>query len=103
MNIVMENGCSPEQLSQINYDFAFCGDIVDERCDASIHHIISSSKCTLKVIYDANKYIININDSECFVDDVDEIIMKFGIVNTSKVILDCTSLGVAEMLILYTQ
>lgn len=100
MNIVMENGCSPEQLSQINYDFAFGGDVVDERSDASIHHITSTSKCTLKVIYDANKYILNINDTECFVDDVDEIITKFGIVDASKIILDCTSLGVAEMLIL---
>lgn len=100
MNIVMENGCSPEQLSQIDYDFAFCGDVVDERCKASIHHITSTSKYTLKTIYDANKYIININDVECCVDDVDETIMKFGIVNTSKIILDCTSLGVAEMLIL---
>lgn len=100
MNIVMENGCSPEQLSQIDYDFAFCGDVIDERCKASICHITSTSNCALKVIYDANKYIININDTECFVDDVDEIITKFGIVNTSKIILDCTSLGVAEMLIL---
>ena len=100
MNIVMENGCSPEQLSQVDYDFAFGGEIVDERCNASIQHLGSTSKCLLKVIYDANKYIININNTECFVDDAEEIITQLGIVNTSKIILDCTSLGVAEMLIL---
>ena len=47
MNIVMENGCSAEQLSQSNYDFAFYGDIIDERCNASIQHINSVSKLKL--------------------------------------------------------
>lgn len=100
MNIVMENGCSSEQLSQIDYDFAFCGDAIDERCASSVQYIATTSKHTLKVTYDASQYIININNKESVVDDIDMIFTGLGIVKTSKIILDCTSLGVAELLIL---
>lgn len=96
----MENGCSAEQLSQSNYDFAFYGDIIDERCNASIQHINLVSKLKFNVTYIADQYTIRFNDVRCIVDDVDDLITGFGIKQQSKVILDCTSLGVAEMLIL---
>ena len=96
----MENSCSPEQLSQSDYDFAFYGDVIDERSKASILHINSVSKLKFKVTYIADKYTIIFNDVRCIVDDVDDSITRFGIKQNSKVMLDCTSLGVAEMLIL---
>lgn len=96
----MENGCSAEQLSKVNYDYAFYGDIIDERCRASIQHIKSVSKQGFKVTYTANQYTVSFNDNFCIVDDVDDSITEFGITPDSKVLIDCTSLGVAEMLIL---
>ena len=96
----MEIGCSAEQLSQIEYDFVFYGDIIDERSNSSVHHTCSISKTAFRVIYSANSYIVDFNEYSCLVDDVDDYIKGLGINNKSRVILDSTSLGVVEMLIM---
>lgn len=96
----MEIGCSAEQLSQSEYDFAFLGDEIDERSSSSIRHILPISSLAIKVIYSANSYIIKLNDDSCLVDDIDDYIKTLGINYASRIILDCTSLGVAEMLVI---
>ena len=58
MNIVMEYGSTDKEISQINWDFSFCGRNIDERsCFALEFAKVHSQKC-VDVCYDANTFIL---------------------------------------------
>lgn len=101
MNIVMEYGSTDKEISQINWDFSFCGRNIDERsCFALEFAKVHSQKC-VEVCYDANTFILNFDNSEsCIADDVEDFLREKGLTKETSVLLECTTLGVSEMLLL---
>lgn len=101
MNIVMEYGSTDKEISQINWDYSFCGKNLDERSRFALEFTKNHSRKCVEACYDANAFTLNFNDSEsCIADDVEEFLREKGLTNATSVLLECTTLGVSEMLLL---
>lgn len=101
MNIVMEYGNTPDMISEVEWDFAFYGNEIDERCSGAIDYIKTKSSCYILSIYHPTQYQIVFDGRD--VKESYEIInylRERGVNEQSKVLLESTSLGVVEMLLL---
>lgn len=95
----MEYSHESGDLTDYQWDVGFVGSEIDERGNESVKYIKNKAKELYFVSYDPNEYVININANTINIDDVDDFFVdtfKPG----SKFVLDCTTLGVPELLIL---
>ena len=101
MNIVMEYGDKPDLISTQNWDFAFYGNEIDDRCKDAIEYSKTKSFCQILTIYHPETYQLVFDGSEikeCY--EIADYLKEKGINEQSNVLLECTSLGVVEMLLL---
>lgn len=102
MNIVMEYGTSPAELSTQVWDVSFYGIAVDERSEQAVAFANENSHNSYCLSYMASegKVHIDFEDQTIWADDILETLISLGITEKSKVILESSSLGVAELLLL---
>ena len=97
----MEYGATEREISQIYWDFSFCGKNIDERSRFALEYAKNCSQKCIEVCYEATKFILNFNDSECCIaDDAEDFLREKGLTRDSSVLLESTTLGVSEMLLL---
>lgn len=97
----MEYGDSPDLISNVKWDFVFYGNEIDDRSRRAIDYAKGSSSCHVLTIYSPTNYQIVFNGNEikeCY--EVVDYLKESGVNEESKVLLECTSLGVVEMLML---
>lgn len=95
----MQYGVNSTEISHDKWDIAFVGLNIDERCNAARSFVQLNTKKTIEVVYNATEYTIKIDDEEIDVDLLDKYLIDEGICSL-KVLIDCTSTGVAELLVL---
>ncbi len=101
MNIVMEYGATDKEITQNNWDYSFCGRIIDERSRFALEFAKNHSQKCLESRYEAKAFTLFFNGSEsCIADDVDDYLREKGVAKESSVLLECTTLEVSEMLLL---
>ena len=99
MNINIQYGNTPIELSYQNWNVGFIGADIDDRGNEAVKFLQEKSDCLYKIVYDPNEYIITINNESIHIDDIDTFFEeKFS--TETNFILDCTTLGVPEILIL---
>ena len=85
-------------LNEKKWDIAFIGSKVDDRSDASIHYIRENVSILVLINYSTETFTISINSSTYQLDQIDSILNSY--VNL-KILLDATTLGVPEILLLF--
>lgn len=97
----MEYGSTFNDISSIKWDFAFYGNIIDERCNIAVQYISKEAKECKSITYNADESKIYFNNSESYwADDIQDYLIHIGICSSSRILLECSSLGVAELLIM---
>ncbi len=99
MKIVMQYGDNATDISHKKWDIAFIGISIDDRCNSAKEYIEKNANCIIEINYNASDYNININNEIIDVDELDDFFKLHGLDN-QNIIIDCTSTGVAELLIL---
>lgn len=101
MHIIMNYGFSQDELPVKQWDFAFWGQEIDQRGVDGISALTKNTHVCKKVVYIATECSLLIDDRDKIgVDDIEEYLEKMNISKESKVILECTTLGFAEILVL---
>lgn len=100
MNIIMEYGEGPMQLSQVTWDYAFTGRCIDDRGHIAAEFSNFKSSILREVIYSASDTRIKIGDAEIWADDIQDYLVGMGINSSSRVLIESTTIGVAELLLL---
>ena len=101
MHIIMEYGSCYDELEKEKWDFAFRGIESEQRDITAIEALNSCVSKSFTIVYLPNESSLKINDEiSVGVDDIEEFLKDLGISKISKIILECTSLGFAEMLVL---
>lgn len=101
MHIIMEYGSYYNELEREKWDFAFRGIELDQRDITAIEALNSCVSKSFTIVYQPNESSLKVNDEiSVGVDDIEDFLKDKGISENSKIILECTSLGVAEMLVL---
>lgn len=97
----MEYGDNPEFVSDVKWDFVFYGSEIDDRTKGSIDYAKSKSTSHVLTKYHATKYQIVFDGSDLReIYEIEDYLTERGLNENSKVLLECTSLGVAELLLL---
>jgi len=99
MNINMQYDSTSSKLSYEDWDLGFVGSSVDDRGKEAIAFIGSKTKKVIKIEYDPINYLILIEEQSIGIDFIDDFLMSYLDLE-SKIILDCTSLGFVELLII---
>lgn len=95
----MQYGDTSEKLSYDKWDYGFIGISLDDRGKEATDFLKKNSEEIVTIEYDPRNYVLNIAGLDYSVDSVEDFFCK--ILNSeSKVVMDCTTLGVAEMFIL---
>jgi hypothetical protein len=97
MDIEMQYGKSPDDLTFANWDFAFVGKPMDSRGKATISFLETHSNEQILTQYVPKEFRFQFNDDSFNKDDIDE---KLEFTKDSSVVLDATTLNFAELLIL---
>lgn len=100
MNIIMEYGEDPMQLSQITWDYAFKGHDIDDRGHIASDFSCSTSGVLKEVIYSSIDTKIKVGNDEIWADDIQDYLINLGVKSSSRVLIESTTIGVAELLIL---
>ena len=95
----MQYGDNSKKLSYEKWDFGFVGKCVDDRGSEAKNFLEKNTITTIEIEYNPQEYILNISGVDYLVDSVDEYFIQ-TLNSDSKVVLDCTTMGIAEMLIL---
>ncbi len=94
----MQYGNTPDKLIFENWDVGIFGNDVDDRGERSKSFIQENSAITEAVEYKTLDFTVVINGEENSIDDMDDYFSKFT--PEQKFVIDCTTLGVVEMLII---
>lgn len=100
MNIIMEYGGDPTQLSQDTWEYAFMGHDIDDRGHMAADFIQSKSNVLKKIVYSSLDTKINVGNDEIWADDIQLYLVNMGINSSSHVVIESTSIGFAELLLL---
>lgn len=102
MNVIIEYGTSQSELSDNGlWDIALYGlSHKEERCDQAIQFVKSKVLKSVCLVFDADKNIISIDESQVIADNILESLKQLGITSDSKIVLEMTSLGVVELLLI---
>lgn len=101
MHIVMEYGSCYNELEKEKWNYAFWGNELDLRGESAIEAVKNCAEMGIKVVYQPNDCALLVNDNEMVgVDDAEDYLKGIGVSKNSKVVLECTSLGFSEMLVL---
>lgn len=99
MNIVMQYGINETYLSHFKWDIAFIGTSIDDRCTVSKKYIHSNALKILEVLYNPSDYNLKIDEEVIDVDSLDDYFIEKGMIN-KNIVIDSTSVGVAEYLVI---
>lgn len=94
----MQYGAKPKELTYSKWDIGFYGMQVDDRGEQAISFIKENSSDHYDFEYISTNFTIQTNEEVIIIDDIDEYFKKFK--PQQKVIMDCSTLGVVEMLII---
>ena len=99
----MEYGSCYDELEKEKWDFAFIGIGSEQRDITAIEALNGSVSNISSILYQPNDCALLVNEKfDVGVDDVEAYLENLGISENSKIILECTSLGFAEILVLVT-
>lgn len=97
----MEYGSCYDELEKEKWDFAFIGIGSEQRDITAIEALNGSVSNISSILYQPNDCALLVNEKfDVGVDDVEAYLENLGISENSKIILECTSLGFAEILVL---
>lgn len=97
----MEYGSCYDELEKEKWDFAFIGIGSEQRDITAIEALNGSVSNISSILYQPNDCALLVNEKfNLGVDDVEAYLEDLGISENSKIILECTSLGFAEILVL---
>lgn len=99
MNIVMQYGNNETEISFQQWDVAFVGKVNDYREKVAKQFIEEKSSSTWEIWYNANDYNLEINGNIIAVDSLNDYLEQCELIN-KKIIIDATSIGVANFLVL---
>lgn len=99
MNINIQYGDHLDDFPDLKWDICFYGNICDDRSEISIELIKNKSKECIQFSYESSTYELCINKQKYGIDDLDSY-FDTKISKKSNIIIDCTTLGVPEILIL---
>ena len=100
MNIIMEYGANSTELSQLTWDYAFIGANIDDRGEAALDFAKHRSKLCKQITYSPLDTKVIIEQEEIWSDDILDYLVQIGVETTSNVLIESTTIGVAEMLLL---
>lgn len=95
----MQYGINETYLSHEKWDIAFIGTSVDDRCNVSKEYVCSNAHQTIEVVYNPLDYDLRIDGEIINVDSLDEFFIGNDI-NTKTIVIDSTTVGVAEYLVI---
>lgn len=96
----MEYGDNPDLISKVKWDFSFYGNEIDDRTKIAIDFAKERSSCNVLTIYHPTNYQTVFDGNEIKESyDITDYLKERGVNEKSKVLLECTSLGVVEMLL----
>ncbi|WP_018623045.1 hypothetical protein [Spirosoma luteum] len=97
MKINIQFGDSIHEISFSNYDIAFVGEPIDDRGNAAINYINTNVASVIFLNYVPGEFEIQINDNQVPVDDLENNLPQL---NDSNVLIDATTIGFVELLLL---
>jgi len=102
MNLIIEYGTSHSDLSDNGFwDIAFYSESYgEERCNQAIQFVKQKAHKSVCLVFDTDKNIIHINGNQVIVDNILENLKQLNLTSNSKIVLEMTSLGVVELLLL---
>lgn len=98
----MEYGPTSNEISRQDWDFVFYGVEIDDRSEIAISYVkqFGKSECCIHYMATERKIIIGNEEREVWADDIYDFLVEIGINSSSKILLESSSLGVAELLLL---
>lgn len=95
----MQYGKDAEELFHTKWDISFIGCDLDERCNAAKEYIATITKNIMTISYKPTEYCLHIDHNNIDVDSLEDY-FKNNNIHQLRVLIDCTSIGVAEFLII---
>lgn len=99
MNIVMQYGNNETEISSQEWDVAFIGQVNDQREKVAKQFIENNSLLTWEIKYNANSYNLEIDGNLIAVDLLNDYLERYEL-KDKKIVIDATSMGVADFLVL---
>lgn len=97
----MEYGSCYDELDKEKWNLAFWGKELDMRGKSAIAAVNDNAENGIKVVYQPTNCAMLVNDSKLVgVDDIEDFLKERGVSNDTRIVLECTSLGFAEILVL---
>lgn len=97
MRINIEKGAQIDDIDLQQYDFGFYGDILDERGGKAVEVLEKYCKECIKINYSPEDFKVSFGDDSVIVDEVES---KTNLYKNAKCLIDATTLGFVEILIL---
>jgi hypothetical protein len=100
MKFILQEEDDSLNLIHDQWDIAFIGSAIDDRCTAAILFATKNSESHFVVNYLPKEMILTINDKPYYIDDLD---VELGFIHKKNIIIESSSLSFVEILLLLKQ